>query len=145
MSEEKKLPMKTSSSTPSEVDGSVEQFLEFTENIAEAARYKAETEQKTIEIQDRENERRFQYHIKKLESDNIMYEKYAAERSRYKWIFSVFALFIIIGAFYFITVGKTEDYMKFLTPVLSMVLGAIGGYGYGKSTSNNIPVKDNDE
>ncbi|OGV45190.1 MAG: hypothetical protein A2017_06525 [Lentisphaerae bacterium GWF2_44_16] len=110
------------------------------ETFGQEARYKAETEQKSLEFQDKNNQRQLEFALKKQETDSKLLEKIYSERSKYKWIIAVFIFFVIITGAYFIVIKEIDAYLKLTMPILTLIIGAWGGYGYGfKKASENYP------
>lgn len=111
-------------------------MLQILDRLNAEARYRAETEKQALEVTKEENKLKYDFENKRLgfQAELIKNNQRVNQTVVKSLIVGGFLFFIAICTFAYL--DKTQIIKDIFFPLLTAIIGALGGYGYGKYRSD---------
>ncbi len=106
-------------------------FLALFDKMNTEAKIRAEVEQKSLEMQDKDNERHFKIEEKRIDQQSELIHKNMDIQKVRSWLFAGAFVVIFGSLIYFAYLDKMDILEKIYLPLCTAAIGLMGGYGYG--------------
>lgn len=142
------IPVKSSNPASSDINeddyGVMKKILEIQLSELSLKKDEMALNEKALGVQSKQNELLFELEKVKLGTQR----EYLDASGKRQLIYVVFLLFIllilVLATFAGVYWGKTEDVTKVMLPIITAIIGALGGYGFGFSKGRSEAADDNE-
>ena len=118
-------------------------FTDVMKGEIEAKKKELENNSKALEVDRENNGYLFELEKERIKTSRDIYSKQVENSKIYIISLLFILLVVVVGTFVGIFYGKTEDVTKVALPIITAIVGAAGGYGFGLNKGRK--EKDDEE